>query len=79
MEGWLNVEIYAGRSLCQAVELTDFFLSNRFFQVFLGDKSGRWRGLNNGLPQGNVLVPLLLTQPVLIRYPINFIEPVPMC
>jgi hypothetical protein len=34
-------------------------LSNRNFQVFLGDKSSRWRRLNNGLPQGSVLGPIL--------------------
>jgi hypothetical protein len=34
-------------------------LSNRYFQVFLGDKSSRWRRLNNGLPQGSVLAPIL--------------------
>jgi hypothetical protein len=34
-------------------------LSNRYFQVFLGDKSSRWRRLNNGLPQGSVFAPIL--------------------
>jgi hypothetical protein len=34
-------------------------LSNRYFQVFLGDQSSRWRRLNNGLPQGSVLAPKL--------------------
>jgi hypothetical protein len=36
-------------------------LSNRFFQVFLGDKSSRWRRLNNGIAQGSVLAPLLFS------------------
>jgi hypothetical protein len=39
--------------------LLNNMLSNRFFQVYLGDKSSRWRKLNNGLPQGIVLAPLL--------------------
>jgi Reverse transcriptase (RNA-dependent DNA polymerase) len=34
-------------------------LSNRFFQVFFGDQSSRWHRLNNGLPQGSVLAPIL--------------------
>jgi hypothetical protein len=34
-------------------------LSNRYFQVFLGDQSNRWRCLNNGLPQASVLAPML--------------------
>jgi hypothetical protein len=34
-------------------------LSNRCFEVFLGDQSSRWRRLNNGLPQGSVLAPKL--------------------
>jgi hypothetical protein len=39
--------------------LLNNMLSNRYFQVFLGDQSSRWRSLNNGLPQGSVLAPLL--------------------
>jgi hypothetical protein len=39
--------------------LLNNMLSNRFFQVYLGDKSSRWRKLNNALPQGIVLAPLL--------------------
>lgn len=30
-------------------------LSNRHFYVVIGNKSSRWRTLNNGLPQGSVL------------------------
>jgi Reverse transcriptase (RNA-dependent DNA polymerase) len=30
-----------------------------FLRIFLGDKSSRWRRLNNGLPQGSVLAPIL--------------------
>jgi hypothetical protein len=36
MEKWLNVEIYAGRSLCQAVESTEQncqTVSSKFFLV----------------------------------------------
>jgi hypothetical protein len=39
--------------------LLNHMLSNRYFQVFLGDKSSRWRRLNNGLPQDSVLAPIL--------------------
>jgi hypothetical protein len=34
-------------------------LSNHYFQVFLRDQSSKWRRLNNGLPQGSVLAPIL--------------------
>jgi hypothetical protein len=34
-------------------------LSNRYFQVFLGDQRSRWRRLHNGLPQGSVLATIL--------------------
>jgi Reverse transcriptase (RNA-dependent DNA polymerase) len=36
-------------------------LSNIFFKVFMGDKSSRWRLLNDGLPQGSVLAPILFS------------------
>jgi hypothetical protein len=39
--------------------LLNNMLSNRYFQVFLGDQSSRWRRLNYGLPQGNVLATIL--------------------
>ncbi|RZB40568.1 RVT 1 domain containing protein [Asbolus verrucosus] len=38
--------------------LTDM-LSNRKFKVFIGDKNSKFRTLNNGMPQGSVLSPLL--------------------
>jgi hypothetical protein len=40
--------------------LNNMFLI-RFVQVFLDDKSSRWRSLNNGLSQGSVLAPLLFS------------------
>jgi hypothetical protein len=40
-------------------KLLNNMLSNRYFQVFLGDQSSIWRRLNNGLPQGSVLAPIL--------------------
>jgi hypothetical protein len=39
--------------------LLNNMLSNPYFQLFLGDQSSRWRRLNNGLPQGSVLAPIL--------------------
>jgi hypothetical protein len=41
--------------------LLNNIFSNRFFQVFLGDKNSRWRRLNNVLPQGSVFMPLLFS------------------
>lgn len=40
-------------------ELLNNMLVNRRFQVFMSDKNSRWRSVNNGLPQGSVLVPAL--------------------
>ena len=34
-------------------------LTDRRFRVFIGDKTSKFRTLNNGLPQGSVLAPLL--------------------
>jgi hypothetical protein len=46
--------------LCSKLcSLLDNVLVNRYFHVFLSDKNSRWRRLNNGLPQGSVLVPIL--------------------
>uniref|UniRef100_A0A1B0D7V9 Uncharacterized protein n=1 Tax=Phlebotomus papatasi TaxID=29031 RepID=A0A1B0D7V9_PHLPP len=39
--------------------LLNNMLSNRYFQVFLGNKSSSWRRLNEGLPQGSILAPSL--------------------
>jgi hypothetical protein len=39
--------------------LLNNMLSNRFFQVFLGNQSSIWRRLNNGLPQGSILALIL--------------------
>ncbi|CAK1602282.1 unnamed protein product [Parnassius mnemosyne] len=41
------------------VGLLNSMLSNREFMVFLGDNESRTKKLNNGLPQGSVLAPLL--------------------
>jgi Reverse transcriptase (RNA-dependent DNA polymerase) len=40
-------------------KLMNSMLSNRYFLLFFGDKSSRWRRINNGLPQGSVLAPIL--------------------
>jgi hypothetical protein len=39
--------------------LLNNMLSHRFLQVFLGNQCSKWRRLNNGLPQGSVLAPIL--------------------
>jgi hypothetical protein len=41
------------------VSLLEDMLSNRQFRVFVEDKSSKFRFLNNGLPQGSVLSPIL--------------------
>jgi hypothetical protein len=46
-------------SYAKLLKLMNIVLSNRFFQVFLGVKSNRWRRLKNELPQGSVLAPIL--------------------
>jgi hypothetical protein len=51
---------FLGAVLClKLFNLLNNILSNRYFQVFLGDQSSRWRRLNTGLPQGSVLAPIL--------------------
>ena len=41
------------------VKLIEGMLSNRKFRVFVGEKNSKFRILNDGLPQGSVLSPLL--------------------
>jgi hypothetical protein len=41
------------------VHLIENMLSDRKFRVFIGERSSKFRTLNNGLPQGSVLSPLL--------------------
>ncbi|EEZ99467.2 hypothetical protein TcasGA2_TC000033 [Tribolium castaneum] len=43
----------------QIVSLIESMLTNRKFRVFVGEKSSKVKTLNNGLPQGAVLSPLL--------------------
>jgi hypothetical protein len=54
LEKWANTKVH------ECCLLLDNMLVNRYFQVFLGDKSSRLGRLNNGLPQGSVLAPILL-------------------
>jgi hypothetical protein len=48
--------------------LLNNMLSNRYFQVFIGDQSSRWRRLNNGLPQGSILAPKPSTAAKVFQY-----------
>jgi len=41
------------------VKLIEGMLSNRKFRVFVGERNSKFRILNDGLPQGSVLSPLL--------------------
>lgn len=41
------------------LKLLNNMLSNRFFTVFIGEEKSKIKMLNNGLPQGSVLAPLL--------------------
>lgn len=43
------------------VGLIDQMLSNRSFRVVMGNSLSDWKKLNNGLPQGSVLAPLLFS------------------
>lgn len=59
---WRNGLIF---KLCKVVKcskivtLINNMLSNRRFQVFMGEKSSRWRTINEGLLQSSVLSPTL--------------------
>jgi hypothetical protein len=48
--------IIPDQKLCN---LMNNMLSNRYFQVYLNDDISKWKRLNNGLPQGSVLAPIL--------------------
>lgn len=43
----------------QKLVLIRFMLSDRLLSVFINDKNSKTRILNNGLPQGAVLAPML--------------------
>jgi hypothetical protein len=43
----------------QNIQTSQQHAVERYFQVFVGDKSSRWRRFNNGLLQGSVLAPIL--------------------
>jgi hypothetical protein len=51
-------------SCAKLSNLLNNMLSNRFFQVFLGDKNSKWRGFNN--PLGSVFAPLLYLSDLLM-------------
>ena len=55
----LLYKLYNAIPCGHVVKLIESMLSNRMFRVFVGDKSSKFRRLNNGLPQGSVLAPLL--------------------
>ena len=50
------MDITGDIDICQVMQ---GLLVNRRFFVQLNDKKNRWRSQKNGLPQGNVLAPLL--------------------
>jgi hypothetical protein len=58
--------------------LINNMLPIRYFQVFLGDTSSRWRRLKNGLPQGSVLAPILFNLHM-SDIPITVSKPIPVC
>lgn len=41
------------------INIFNDMLSNRRFQIHINDKKSKWKLLNNGLPQGSVIAPLL--------------------
>lgn len=59
---WKNGLLYKLYSVIKdnkIMKLLDHMLSNRYLRVFLGEKSSKSRIVNDGLPQGSVLSPLL--------------------
>ena len=55
----LLYKLYNAVPCGKVVNLIDSMLSNRKFRVFVGENSSSFKYLNNGLPQGSVLAPLL--------------------
>jgi hypothetical protein len=58
-DGLIHKLLYNVIPCGKMVSLLEDMLSNRQFRVFVEDKSSKFRFLNNGLPQGSVLSPIL--------------------
>jgi hypothetical protein len=56
--GGLMIKILEAVPCLKLFNLLNNMMSNRYFQVILGDQSSRWRRLNNGLPQRSEGVPI---------------------